>query len=413
MLNEIFRDNWIIEQHRNGPLGKYGDRLAQELIAAGYCRADLRRRFGVVSDFNRWLQRKGLKLSELSPSNIEAFCRYRKRKISDFYRTGDHATLQRLLSILRNDKVIPEIQVKPRWRIEIRRCVAAFQAHLEHEKGFSAGAVRRYLNCICQFLQERFGKGVVCLLKLSAADISAYLRKRGRIWSPKHLQLVASVLRAFLRFAFINGDTQQDLSGCIPAIPSWRGKHLPEFLDQREVLNLLRSCDRKTRSGIRTYALILLMVRLGLRASEVLYLSLDDVDWRAGTITISGKGLKEATLPLPEDVGRALIAYIKRARPRVCCRRLFLTARAPHGALANASCVSCIVHRALIKAQLNPGRKGAHLLRYTAATECLRQGATLPEVGELLRHRSIDTTVIYTKVDLNRLRTLSLPWPAA
>ena len=205
----------------------------------------------------------------------------------------------------------------------------------------------------------------------------------------------------------------RDLSVCIPSVPSWRGRHLPESLDQREVLRLLGSCDRRTKNGIRTYALLLMLVRLGLRASEVAHLSLDDIDWRTGTISVCGKGRRKAALPLPDDVGRALVAYIKRARPNVACRRVFLTARAPYRALAEAGTVNTTVRRALIKARLNPQVKGSHLLRYTAATECLRRGGTLPEVRELLRHRSVDTSAIYAKVDLQRLTALARPWPAA
>ena len=182
--------------------------------------------------------------------------------------------------------------------------------------------------------------------------------KHAGLWSPKTAKTVASTFRAFLRFAFANGDTPRDLSGCILSAPSWRGRHLPEFLDQQQVLKLLGACDRQTKIGLRNYAIILLLVRLGLRACEVIRLSLDDVDWRDGTITVDGKGSKMATLPLPDDVGRALVAYMKRSRPKGRCRRLFLTVLPPYRPLGNASTLSSVVALRIDQSWSRLGTKG-------------------------------------------------------
>lgn len=413
MLEQVFTDHWIIQQHRTGPLGKYSDLLATHLIEAGYCTPDLTRRFGVISDLNRWLNKSSLALSDLSPEKVEAFCRYRKRKVRSFYASGDHATLQTLLTILRKDGLIPAKVTACKWGAEIEQAVTPFRQYLAHEKGFSESALTRYVTCVSQLLRECFDDKPVFLPALAAADLSRFIGERAQVWSAKSMQTAASALRAFLRFAFTNGDTPHDLSGSIPALPSWRAQRLPETLEQPDVLKLLAACDKRTKKGLRDYALLLLIVRLGVRASEVLQLSLDDINWQEATLLIRGKGPRQAELPLPDDVGKALVAYLTRARPPAQSRKIFLRLRAPFRALNHASSISTIVCRALAAAQLNPRRKGAHLLRYTAASECLRQGASLPQIGELLRHRSIDTTAIYAKVDLSRLTEIARLWPIA
>ena len=160
MLEQVYTSNWLINQHRTGPLGDYSDRLARNMVEAGFCRAVLRQRFGVISDLNRWLKKRNLKLSDLCPRRVNAFSNYRKRKVRGYYRSGDHAMLERLLTILRNDGVIPA-QVLPRWGVKIQQAISPFRAHLEHEKGFSPSGLTRYEARISQFLQDRFGNGAV------------------------------------------------------------------------------------------------------------------------------------------------------------------------------------------------------------------------------------------------------------
>jgi site-specific recombinase XerD len=411
MLEKIFSSDWIIKEHQTGPLARYSEELAAKLIAEGHARYDLRHRFGVISDLNRWLQRRGIPLAKLTEAMIAKFIKYREAN-SNFYKNGSSTALRKLLQILREHKAIPAATIVNKWGKEIESIAEAFATYLRLEKGFSAVASKRYQDCTCRFLFEVYGTSHVVLTTLAPDDITQFIIRCHKRFSPKNTQTIASIIRAFLRFLYVNGDQPQDFSGCIPSIPCWRAQHLPEFLEQKDVILLLKSCDRRTKKGMRNYALLLLFVRLGLRASEALQLSLDDIDWKHGIVLIRGKGPKEAKLPLPSDVGEALVAYIKRVRPLCKSRRIFLRSRAPYRELNNASSVSTIVRRALLTAHLAPKHKGAHLLRYTAATECLRQGATLFEVGELLRHRSIDTTAIYAKVDINRLGELAPSWPA-
>ena len=202
-----------------------------------------------------------------------------------------------------------------------------------------------------------------------------------------------------------------DLASCVPTVPNRRHAGVPQYLSPQELEHLLERNKGGSPLQIRNYAILLLLSRLGLRASEVVALTLEDIEWEHGELVINGKGARQTRFPLPVDVGEALVAYLKNGRPSCSTRRFFICSRAPVKPLKGSSTVSTIVQRCLRRAGLNPAKKGAHLLRHTLATECLRKGATLPEVGELLRHRQIDTTAIYARVDFTRLETIARPWP--
>lgn len=208
----------------------------------------------------------------------------------------------------------------------------------------------------------------------------------------------------------MRGEIGSDLAGAVPTVAAWRLSTVPKGIERGQVKRLLRSCDRRTAMGRRDYAVLLLLARLGLRAGEVAALTLDDIDWKAGEIIVRGKGPRLDRLPLPADVGEAVVAYLHQ-RPHCATRRVFVTVRAPIRELADHRSVGCIVERGLTRAGLDPPRKGAHVLRHALASDMLRRGASLPEIGELLRHRRLDTTAIYAKVDLEALRALSRPWP--
>jgi integrase len=197
----------------------------------------------------------------------------------------------------------------------------------------------------------------------------------------------------------------------VPAVAAWSLSTVPKFLPAGTVQRVLDHCERNTPDGKRNYAVLLLLARLGLRACEVVALSLDDIDWDYGRLTIRCKGGRWAQLPLPADVGEAIAIYLRSGRPHCVCRHVFLRHRAPIHGFAHSITVSTIVRRALIRAGIDSVRKGAHLFRHTLATDLLRQGASLDEIGELLRHQSPNTTAVYAKVDLPALRTLALPWP--
>ena len=211
-----------------------------------------------------------------------------------------------------------------------------------------------------------------------------------------------------LSAAGLAGRTDSQLEGAVPKVAAWRLAGLPTSFGRAEVARLLASCDRRSTFGRRDFAVLTLLVRLGLRAGEVATLELADIDWRAGEVTIRGKGRREERLPVPVDVGDALVGWPRRGRPDCECANVFTRVRAPHRGLTSRG-VSAIVQAACTRAHLP--EVNAHRLRHSAATEMLRAGAGLVEVGQVLRHASVSTTSIYAKVDRDRLRALALPWP--
>jgi site-specific recombinase XerD len=226
------------------------------------------------------------------------------------------------------------------------------------------------------------------------------------------MQLEANALRSFLRFLFLRGWIATDLARSVPTVPDRSGATLPRYLPADQVEKLINSCDRQTAIGRRDYAILLLLARLGLRGREVVTLTLDDIDWHAGDLVVRGKGDIVHRLTLPHDVGRALATYLRRDR-QAETRRIFVPVRNPKSGFKDGQAINAIVHQALKRARLEMPTKGvgAHVLRHSLATTMLRRGASLSEIGQILRHRSANTTAIYAKVDIEGLRSIARPWP--
>jgi site-specific recombinase XerD len=246
---------------------------------------------------------------------------------------------------------------------------------------------------------------------MSSSDISGFVLRNARSMTPKRAQLMVSSLRSFLRYLVQTGEIAPQLADCVPTVADWRLATVPKYLSEDDVERLLRACHQSTSVGRRDYAILLLLARLGLRASEVVKLELDDIDWRSGEIVVRGKGSIHDRLPLLRDVGESLVTYLRRDRPECASRRFFIRERAPRRGLGGPSTICTIVRQALERAGLEPALKGAHLLRHSLATGMIRRGATLAQIGDVLRHRSPQTTEIYAKVDVPSLRSLAQPWP--
>ena len=286
--------------------------------------------------------------------------------------------------------------------------LAEFGMWLDRERGLSPVSVRCYSKQAKYFLAAAGGPRAVG--GLDAGRVTAFMvdySKDRNGWSAKAM---VTSLRAFLRFACVTGRTAVPLAGAVPAVASWRLSALPRSLPAAEIEALLDGCDRDTATGLRDYAVLSLLARLGLRGAEAAGLQLGYVDWRAGEIAVTGKGSRIERLPLPAAAGEALAAWLTSGRPRCESRAVFVTVRRPYRQLTPEA-VRAVMGRACDRAGLE--RRGAHRLRHALATELLRAGASLPEVGQVLRHRSLLSTSVYAKVDQDALRPLARPWPGA
>jgi site-specific recombinase XerD len=282
---------------------------------------------------------------------------------------------------------------------------------LREARALARATIINYVPFIRDFLEERFGDGQVTLSRLCAGDVVRYVQHQVLRLHRKRAKLMTSALRSFLRYARYRGDITLDLAAAVPVTANWSMTSIPRAIAANQVRQLLVSIDRRTATGRRDYAILLLLARLGLRAGEVVSLELDDIDWNAGQLSVRGKGSQHNALPLSTEVGKAIAAYLRQGRPYSTSRRVFLRAKAPIRGFRGASGVGSIVRHSLKRAGINAPTAGAHQFRHGLATEMLRQGASLGEIGDLLGHRHPQTTMIYSKVDLKALRTLALPWP--
>ena len=355
-----------------------------------------------IARFSNWLQTAQLDLHQVDEATVERFL----QRDPSLVHSNESAPLRRFLALLR------EIGLTAARPPESRNCqqrfIDEYQRYLRQERGLAETSVPNYVPFAEQLLSSRFGDSDMDFPELTATDVTKFVQDRAHQLSPGRAKLLVTALRSFLRYLRHQGEISVDLAECVPPVAVWSLSTVPKFLPAGAVQRVLDHCERKTPDGKRNYAVLLLLARLGLRACEIVAMSLDDIDWDNGRLTIRCKGGRWAQLPLPSDVGEAIAIYLCSGRPRSLCRQVFLRHRAPIHGFAE---VYTIVRRALIHAGIDSARKGSHLFRHTLATELLRQGASLDEIGELLRHRSPNTTALYAKVDLTALRTLALAWP--
>ena len=394
-----------IEALTSGPLASPLKVYAQRLYENGYAVHSGFVQLRLLGCFNRWLDRNVLTAEDVDPATIDRYLRGRAQ--SGKLRKGDSAALSRLLAILRPDGT--GVTAPPLTAIEI--ALGQFQQYLRQERSLTEATVINYTPVVRSFLSERFPKGAVHCQQITAADITAFVQRQATLVTSKRAPLVVTALRSFLRYLFLRGIVAIDLATCVPTIATWSLSNVPRFLAGEQIQKILGSCDKETAMGKRDYALLLLLARLGLRAGEVVALTLDDFDWEAGLVTVRGKGKRVAQMPLPSEVGTAIADYLSTGRPRCSSRRMFIRAKAPLTGFANSVAICSLVDRALERAGVESEYRGSHVFRHSLATGMLNHGASLDEIGDLLRHRRPDTTRIYAKVDLVSLRSIALPWP--
>jgi integrase/recombinase XerD len=407
MIKHFFSDPKFLRRCRSGPLGPHLDGFASQLVHNGYTRYSGQGVIRIVVQLNEWLSAKGLTLRELDEHQIDAFRAYRSKRLHSHH--GERGTCQLLLRTLRGARLIAEAPDEaPNNPIEL--LVRSYARHLVRERALSQITIGHYLPVVREFLSQRFKFKRLRLESLRPRDVSRFVLRTMRHKGRDHAQLVTTTLRSFLDFLCQEGRITTPLRAAVPRVARWRHLDLPGFLDPEQVERLLRSCDRSTVGGRRDHAILLLLARLGLRAHEVRGLTLEDIRWASGEVLIRGKGGREDRLPLPADVGRAVAAYLKKGRPRCSCRCVFVRLLAPYEGLTSPT-IASVVERALVRAHISSPHKGAHLLRHSLATCMLRGGASLAQIGQVLRHQRTDTTEIYARIDQNTLRALAQPWP--
>lgn len=388
-----------------GPLAEFAPGFAEELSRQGYTELSALNQVRVMAHLSRWLVAQDLALTELTRARLLEFLAARRE--AGYTCWLSEIGLAPLVGHLVRMGAMPAPK-PPASELVVDRLLEAYGHYLVTERGVTATTVAGYRSLVRPFVEQRVRAGRLELSGLVAADVSRFVLRacwRREVGTAK---LLVTALRSLLRYLHLEGKAP-DLVAAVPGVAGWRGGSLPRALETEQVARLLASCDRGTAVGRRDYAVLTLLARLGLRAVEVARLELDDLDWKRGEVVIRGKGDRHERLPLPTDVGEAVVDYLTQGRPRVECRRLFISVQAPLGGLSSGA-VQFIVGKACER--IGIARVGAHRLRHTLATELLRSGASLPDVGQILRHRDLSTTAIYAKVDRTALRELVQPWPA-
>jgi len=405
----IINDQMVLLRAPEGPLAPYIAAFSKWAIGQGYARCSLQQRVRIAAGFSRWLAEKSVRLRSVSSRHSAQYLRYRARR--QRICEGDATALRQLLDFLRDQGAIPAEKVRGGRPSPAERCAQAFEWYLHEERALAKATIVNYMRFVREFLKDRFGTGPAMLSRLRAGDVVWFVQRRAPRLHLKTAKLLTTALRSFLQYGRYRGDIRLDLAAVVPLVANWSMSSVPRAIAPDQVRRLLARINRRTAVGRRDYAILLLLARLGLRSGEVVFLELDDIDWKDGSFSVRGKGGRRFQLPLPADVGEAIVAYVRHGRPASNSRRVFLRAKAPFRGLLGPSAVGSIVRHALLRAGIDAPTTGAHQFRHGLATEMLRHGASLSEIGELLGHRSPNTTKIYTKVDLDALRTLALPWP--
>jgi site-specific recombinase XerD len=405
---EYLSGSRLFRRLRSGAHGHLVELYAARLVEVGLSKHGTWRSLNVVGNLLVWMTSRRAKLSSLDERMVERYLRHQHAKQT--IQLGDRAALKRWLLTLRMAGTVTPAAAPSNTAQE--QIFAEFGDYLRSERGLTGKTITRHLPAIRRFLFEVCPAGASDLGKIKQDEVIRYVECHAQDWSPKSAKLMCWSLRAFLRYLRHTGLNPRALAGCVPSIRQWNLVALPTYLSAAQVQKTLDGCDRASAVGRRDFAILMLLSKLGLRAGEVATLTLDDIDWRTGDILVRAKGRQRARMPITSDVGAAIVAYLQEGRPKSSCRQLFLRSLAPHTGFASASAITMIAKTALERAGIQGyAHQGAHIFRHSLATELLRASATLSEIGHLLRHKSHDTTRIYAKVDIEALRTLSLPWP--
>ncbi len=385
----IVSEDVVLSRPLDGPLSAHVAGFAQWVRDAGYALYSRHRQVRLAACFSRWLGEEGVDLSNVGSEQVSRYLRTHARQVK--IGRGDAAALRQFHDFLHRLGVIPAERISPPPLSPVEQVVQEFERYLLHDRALAQATAANYAPFVRGFLAGLFDGGPVKLSRLCAGDVVRFI----------HLH--------YLRY---RGEIPHNLADAVPTVANWSMTSIPRAIPPDLVRRLLASINRHTAMGQRDYAILLLLARLGLRAGEVARIELEDIDWNAGSVSVRRKGGQRGILPLPEDVGAAIAAYLRHGRPRNSSSRcVFLRSRAPLRGFQGPVAIASLVQHNLTRAGIKAPTHGAHQFRHGLATDMLRHGASLTEIGEVLGHSSPETTRIYTKVDLNALRPLALPWP--
>lgn len=390
----------------SGPLAPYAQGWRAELAAQGFAPHSITVHAQLMAHLSGWLLATHQDVDALTDEVVDEYLR--ARRAAGYQNRTTMRAVAPLLGYLRGLQVAPppvvSLPVSP-----VDALVTQFADYLSTERGLTAGSVHHYQRFAHLFLAELGTAGEPELAGVTATTVTAFVVSHAQRRSPGDMRTLVTALRSLLGFLHLSGRLAQPLASAVPTVPGWRFGSLPRGVSPGQVAAILASCDRDSAVGRRDYAILMLLTRLGLRAGEVIGITLEDIDWQAGELLVVGKADHAEKLPLPADVGQAMADYLRYGRARSACRHLFITVRAPFAKLALNTSICGVVQRACQRAGIEPF--GPHRLRHAVACDLLAGGASLTEIGQLLRHRSQRSTAIYAKADLEALRELARPCP--
>ena len=413
MVETYFAAPHVLDRMRSGPTAPYLDALAAELQSQDYSRKSIRRQLHNADSFGWWLTKQNLSVAEITDAVVGRYVggmhRSTRAGCAKGYRAHNARGLPRLLNLLRGPGVTP-----PATQLvaTVDPCLQGFERYLERVRGVAPATRTGYLRETRGFLQHVFQEADPNWSRVGPEHVASYITMRAGHLSITCRRDPITPLRAFLRYMTSEGLLSASLECAIPPIRQWKHATLPTALSPDDLAKVLAVSHERTVKGLRNRAILLLLARLGLRAGEVRRICLEDIDWRQGNLLIrAGKNHRERILPLPEDVGEALIDYLQHGRPAHKGRAIFLTLDPPYRPLVSSAPISILARQAIESAGVRTARSGAHVFRHTVATHMVCGGATFKSVSDVLGHQTLGVTGIYAKLDLSSLAKVALPWP--
>jgi integrase/recombinase XerD len=410
MMREFFKSPFRIQQLRGGQGGQLLDVFTEDLLQSGFAQSTARRHIRAAEHLLYWANRKGMRPSAFDDQALDEFARHLRRCRCKGFGHAQRRDLQNgarlFIGNLRRAASLPTPSIQE--TVDEPQVLVLFRTWMRRQRGTCDATLYNYnhhLRALLRTVEDDTTKFEARSLRQFVQDTC-----RGSGWATG--KQCTTAVRAFLRYLIAEGKCAAGLDACIPALAHWRLSSLPRYLQPEEVERVITGCSTNLEAGLRDRAILLLLARVGLRAGDILRLCLSDLDWKMATIRVVGKGRRQTLLPMTQEVGDALVTYIKDGRRPIDKDTLFIRCRAPFRPFASHCAISVIVAQAMRRAGVRcPSRGAAHVLRHSVASSMLRQGASLQEIAGVLRHRSIATTEIYAKVDVVALREISQPWP--